>query len=909
MTTKKPKKTSEFSWEIERSPLTPFSAKRGEDIYSFVLSLKRQRHEYRLWPRQTIKMLKEYIQEHAEEYLIEGIEDAISKKTSLQENFKEQTQSVCSLLYNMFGAPNLSLYIAVEQGAVYIVRNAITTGNIIIMDEKGRPKMTDDAIVIDDVKKRRKKNKRIYDYAWAESVTGNTALHIAAKEGSHHHYQISRLLLQAGWNPAKMNVFGQTAIDIALLYGQKQYKRIVELLWNHRSSDEVPLLKFGANIDHRPQVESVRYTLSLWKEVEHFFNLVVENEIVESSDDEIMEEDEEILVGNDEGKGEEVEDHGKQESEDAKDEEEEKEEDMLESKYAEEDEGKASEEKQDSEQKFADGGTEEDEQVEKELIDEDMTRNAEGKEKEDGGKSETTEEKLEIIEKKKTHAVTEIVPETIPTTIPATEEQNLALYYAAYGFNYEVVQLAVEKGHEIFYHYDKYGSWQTRKLLKAIHYNRNWCNSTGMTALHSLCSRKGPLVLDGFENIGVAIARCLINNGWNVNKFTTNGDGKSAVDFAERNKLNKIAAIIHTTMPGGHKSQKWKTKQSLARDMTTTTRPATKMENHLLLWCARGFVNSKKNNEAIDGNEESKLPSDADESIDTHIMLKEKAIEDARKSKFYSDVSKGNINRVERERIEEEERAKLERLKEEEALGIEPYDAEEEGDKICDTLQQTQHRKQWLGKCVLAACFHGYELHVDQGIIKCKPVQPAIDYNNTFVDENGFTALHYASLRCHRKITMILIASGWAPDQTIRRLGQYYNNDSSKLALRGGDETLSEGLTAYASTEVTDFTSWILEADAREEKRRLEKIALMKKLAEEKAERIATILSILHKCGMAKSCDDAFVEKMKPDQVDDLIHIGMEDLMRCGVKKLAARSISRKLPGAVKQFQKKKGAS
>ena len=144
-------------------------------------------------------------------------------------------------------------------------------------------------------------------------------------------------------------------------------------------------------------------------------------------------------------------------------------------------------------------------------------------------------------------------------------------------------------------------------------------------------------------------------------------------------------------------------------------------------------------------------------------MLKEKAIEDARKSKFYSDVSKGNINRVERERIEEEERAKLERLKEEEALGIEPYDAEEEGDKICDTLQQTQHRKQWLGKCVLAACFHGYQLHVDQGIIKCKPVQPAIDYNNTFVDENGFTALHYASLRCHRKITMILIASGWAP--------------------------------------------------------------------------------------------------------------------------------------------------
>ena len=123
------------------------------------------------------------------------------------------------------------------------------------MDEKGRPKMTDDAIVIDDVKKRRKKNKRIYDYAWAESVTGNTALHIAAKEGSHHHYQISRLLLQAGWNPAKMNVFGQSAIDIALLKGRNNISVLLNCC-EHRSSDEVPLLKFGANIDvdHKQKV-------------------------------------------------------------------------------------------------------------------------------------------------------------------------------------------------------------------------------------------------------------------------------------------------------------------------------------------------------------------------------------------------------------------------------------------------------------------------------------------------------------------------------------------------------------------------------------------------------------------------------------------------------------------------------
>ena len=59
MTTKA--KTRNFH-KIERSP--QLDQKCGEDIYSFVLSLKRQRHEYRLWPRQTIKMLKEYIQEH-----------------------------------------------------------------------------------------------------------------------------------------------------------------------------------------------------------------------------------------------------------------------------------------------------------------------------------------------------------------------------------------------------------------------------------------------------------------------------------------------------------------------------------------------------------------------------------------------------------------------------------------------------------------------------------------------------------------------------------------------------------------------------------------------------------------------------------------------------------------------------
>ena len=129
----------QFSWDAERPPLASFSARRGENIYSFVLSLKKQRSDFKLWPRQTIKLLKELVRDDAEKYLIRGIEQAIRDKTSLQDNFGEQAQRVCSMLYDFFGAPNLSLYKAAEQGAVYIVRNAVTTGNIIQFDEKGRP--------------------------------------------------------------------------------------------------------------------------------------------------------------------------------------------------------------------------------------------------------------------------------------------------------------------------------------------------------------------------------------------------------------------------------------------------------------------------------------------------------------------------------------------------------------------------------------------------------------------------------------------------------------------------------------------------------------------------------------------------------------------------------------------------
>ena len=428
-----------------------------------------------------------------------------------------------------------------------------------------------------------------------------------------------------------------------------------------------------------------------------------------------------------------------------------------------------------------------------------------------------------------------------------------------------------------------------------------------MTALHFLCSRIGP-VDEELENIGIVIARCLVNNGWDINKFTTVGDGRSVVYFAERNRLNKIASIIHTMMPAGHKSQKWRTKQTLARTMETTLRSATKMENELLLWCSRGFVGKINDNDNNLETSNNTLASCSDALFNKLIYDREKKIEDERWAKFYADVSKGNINRREKEKILEAEEERLLKKKEDEAMGIQAHDVETEGERICDVLQREQYRKQWLGHCVLAACSRGYQIFQDQGIIKCRPTQPAINYDRDYVDENGFSALHYAALRCQRKLCMILIGSGWDPNQIVRRLGMYFNNTCATLSARGGDSILSEGLSLYVNAEISDFTKWISESDAREEQRHREKLALEKKLQEEKDLRVQKILSILHACGMAKSCDDKFVTRMKPDRLEELATITKDDLMKCGVTKLATRTILRKLPGALKQYQKQQAA-
>ena len=49
--------------------------------------------------------------------------------------------------------------------------------------------------------------------------------------------------------------------------------------------------------------------------------------------------------------------------------------------------------------------------------------------------------------------------------------------------------------------------------------------------------------------------------------------------------------------------------------------------------------------------------------------------------------------------------------------------------------------------------------------------------------------------------------------------------------------------------------------------------------------------------------------RMKPDRIEELATITNDDLMKCGVTKLATRSILRKLPGALKQYQKQQAAT
>ena len=90
-----------------------------------------------------------------------------------------------------------------------------------------------------------------------------------------------------------------------------------------------------------------------------------------------------------------------------------------------------------------------------------------------------------------------------------------------------------------------------------------------------------------------------------------------------------------------------------------------------------------------------------------------------------------------------------------------------------DQCAKRQRRRQWLGNCLLAAVLHGYQLHYDKGIMKCRPVRPIIDYDPSFTEENGFSALHTAAFRKRRNIVGALISAGWDPSRQVMRTGKF----------------------------------------------------------------------------------------------------------------------------------------
>jgi len=294
-------------------------------------------------------------------------------------------------------------------------------------------------------------------------------------------------------------------------------------------------------------------------------------------------------------------------------------------------------------------------------------------------KKETKVEK-KVKKKKRTKST---LTYNMEDSMPATEDQNLALYWAARGLRHDLVVAAVEDGMELFYLNSAWAHWQKRKKLKPIHYNRKWCNSRGWTALHALCSRKGPFD-EAINNTAMDVCRTLVNGGWDVCKFSNDGDGFSPVDLAERNKLGKVAVILHTLMPHGHKSVVWKTKQSGMRDFSTSSRAATKEENLYLCWCARGWTGGEQDD---DSHFDKYVEPEKKEEPVQFMNLLAKEEEDARL------------------KAEEEARAKL---LDENPFVLPPHEGPHAYEDQCANKQR---RRQWVGNCLLAAVLHGYQLY------------------------------------------------------------------------------------------------------------------------------------------------------------------------------------------------------
>jgi ankyrin repeat protein len=886
-------------------------------------------------------MLASNVDAKAKREVIKGFEHAIKVKTTLQDNFKEQALEGITRLYRLYGAPNVSLYLACEQGIVWVVREAIYEGREIVVDAYGRPRIAElekktglykttasyerggsvvrrlhsmsiqnqDYDVVDGseepsdksalsssspfrlLQKVERKKVSLYDVEWRETGSGRTALHVAAKCGQVAHFHVCKHLIRCGWDPSSMDSSGQTPVDVASKEGGNP--RIAEMLWAARSSDEVPSIEICCGKDQRPRHRPVRYSASAWQ-------LLLErigggNDIL--SDPESEEEQVEGSAGETEEVA--VEEEGG----------------TVDGATVAESDGLVN---------TLDPGVEAPppainttaeaagleapppttdltlagaamgappaidkppeepgaaEQARKSLLvvddrgdDPPPGAATEGKaDGEDGSErpNETPSKKKKgrkAKEKKKKKGPT--INYKLEDSVPATEDQNLALYWVAYGLREDLVSAAVEDGVELFYLNSAWGHWQKRKRLNPIHYDRKWCNGRGWTALHGMCTRKGPFD-ETTNNTAMNVCRTLVNGGWDPCKFSNSGDGFSPVDLAERNKSGKVAVILHTLMPHGHKSVVWKSKQGQLRDFVTSSRAATAEENLFLCWCARGWT----------GGEE-----DDDRCFDKYVPPETEE----------APVAFSNLAAKE----EEENRLIAEKEAWEKMLEDNPFvlPAHEGPHAYEDQCAKRQRRRQWLGNCLLAAVLHGYQLHYDKGIMKCRPVRPIIDYDPSFTEENGFSALHTAAFRKRRNIVGALISAGWDPSRQVMRTGKFVLSNAAKVAEMGGDGVMCAGLNLVMSRELIDFAEWMIYSKEREVALRIAKEEERKRLAEVEAARVASILKVMYSVGLPKKgFGEAFMETCKPVGIADLLSVTKAQLLSIGIKSNLAATISRKL--------------
>ena len=101
--------------------------------------------------------------------------------------------------------------------------------------------------------------------------------------------------------------------------------------------------------------------------------------------------------------------------------------------------------------------------------------------------------------------------------------------------------------------------------------------------------------------------------------------------------------------------------------------------------------------------------------------------------------------------------------------------------------------------------------------MKCRPVSPIIDYDPSFVEENGFSALHTAAFRKRRDIVGALVSANWDPSKQVMRMGRFELCDAARVAEMAGDGVLSAGLGLVASKELIGLSEWMIHSKEREE--------------------------------------------------------------------------------------------